>query len=317
MTTDAPAARRTAVGTRREHTGNLSRVVTLVGVTAPLVGVAVAMVWLWGGRFGWLDAAVLVGMYIPTGLGITVGYHRLFSHRSFRANRTVTAALAILGSMTLQGPVTQWVTDHRRHHAMSDTPDDPHTPHGHGGGTAGVVRGFVHAHMGWLFRTKGMERGRVYGRDLYDNPLIRRLDRLYFLWVVLSLGIPFGIGWLASGSMDRAVEAMVWGGLVRIFLFQHATWSINSICHMFGRRSYDSADESRNVAWLALPTFGEAWHNNHHAFPGAAIHGMDRRQLDVSGMVIRAMARAGWVWSLKTPTPERRARRRLAPGQGR
>ena len=311
-----PESSPASIGTVRARTSTSSRIITLIGVGVPFLAVLWAAVSTWGSGFGLLDLGVLSVMYVLTGLGITVGFHRLFSHRSFKANRRVTAALAILGSMTLQGPVTQWVTDHRRHHAMSDRPGDPHTPHGHGGGWRGTLRGLAHAHMGWLFVNKGMERGRVYGRDLYDNALVQRLDRLYMLWVALSLAIPFAVGVLATGSLERGLQTMLWGGLIRIFLFQHATWSINSICHTFGRRAFDTSDESRNVRLLAIPTFGEAWHNNHHAFPGSAIHGLDRRQVDVSAMTIRLLERMGWVWDLKVPTDERLARRRLAESRG-
>ena len=164
--------------------------------------------------------------------------------------------------------------------------------------------------MGWLFTTKGMERDRVYGKDLYDDPLIRWIDRLYFVWVALSLGIPFAVGYIVGGgSLALGLEAFVWAGLVRIFLFDHITWSVNSICHSFGRRDYDTSDESRNVAVLAIPTLGEAWHNNHHAFPGSAVHGLGRRQVDISAGVIRLMEKAGLVWDVKRPTEERLARR--------
>jgi len=163
--------------------------------------------------------------------------------------------------------------------------------------------------MGWLFLTKGMERGEVYGKDLYGDPLIRRIDRLYFLWLALSFGLPFVIGWALTGSIGRGVEALVWAGLVRVFVFDHVTWSVNSICHTFGRQQFSTGDESRNVGIVALLTFGEGWHNNHHAFPGSARHGLGRLQMDVSWMVIRGLERCGLVWRVKTPTPERIARR--------
>ena len=207
--------------------------------------------------------------YVLTGLGTTVGFHRLFTHRSFETTKTVRATFAILGSMTLQGPVTQWVTDHRKHHALSDQEGDPHSPHaGFAPNAWGAVKGFFHAHMGWLFHLKGMERGERYGKDLYDDTLIRRIDRMYFVWVVLTFAIPFAIGYAVGGaSWKLGLEVLIWGGLIRIFAYQHATFSVNSICHMFGRRSYRSRDESRNNWVVAALTFGEGWHNNHHAFP--------------------------------------------------
>ena len=204
------------------------------------------------------------------------------------------ATLAILGCMTMQGPVTQWVTDHRKHHALSDKPGDPHSPHvGHGDGRLGAIRGFVHAHVGWMFTNLGMEQGREYGRDLYEDRLIRTIDRLYLLWVVLTLGIPFAIGYAVGGTWQAGVEGLVWGGLVRISAYQHATFSVNSICHMFGRQDYRSRDQARNNWLVALLVFGEGWHNNHHAFPASARHGLHRWQIDVSWCVIRGLEKLG------------------------
>ena len=297
------------VATVRPRTSVPSRIVTLVAVIVPPLGVLVALTLLWGMAVRPVDVALLVGMYTLCGLGITVGYHRLFSHKAFATTRTVRGALAILGSMTLQGPVTQWVTDHRKHHALSDREGDPHSPHGHRDGVFGGLRGFFHAHMGWLVTTKGMERGRRYGRDLYDDPVVRRIDRLYMLWVALSLAIPFAVGYAVDPTWRGGLAGLVWGGLVRIFLFHHMTWSVNSVCHTFGRRPFETEDESRNNWIVALPTFGEGWHNNHHAFPGSAVHGLGRRQVDVSWWTIRGLERLGLVWNVKVPTPERLARR--------
>jgi len=296
------------VATVRPSTSIPSRIVTLVAVLIPPVGVLCAMGLLWEVAVRPVDAIMLVALYIATGLGITVGFHRLFSHRSFKAHPVVRAALAILGSMTIQGPVTQWVTDHRKHHALSDQQGDPHSPHGRDG-LLGGLGGFLHAHMGWLVTTKGMERGRRYGRDLYDDPLVRTIDRLYMLWVVLSLAIPFAVGYAVEPTLRGGLTGMVWGGLVRIFLFHHMTWSVNSVCHTFGRRSFETADESRNNWLVALPTFGEGWHNNHHAFPGSAIHGLGRRQVDVSWWTIRALERLGLAWDVKVPAAARIAHR--------
>jgi stearoyl-CoA desaturase (delta-9 desaturase) len=281
-----------------------------VAVIAPLVGIASAMNLLWGVAFRPIDAVVLTAMYLICGVGITVGYHRLFSHRSFKAGPVVRGTFGILGCMTLQGPITQWVTDHRRHHALSDREGDPHSPHLASGALA-PARGLFHAHLGWLFVTKGTSRDGRLGRDLYADSVVRFVDRFYLLWVSLSLAIPFVIGWSVGGPA-LGLEVFVWGGLVRIFLFQHATFSVNSICHTFGRRAYASDDQSRNVALLAIPTLGEAWHNNHHAFPGSAIHGLGRRQIDVSAGIIRGLERLGLVSEVKRPTAERMARRALS-----
>jgi stearoyl-CoA desaturase (delta-9 desaturase) len=204
--------------------------------------------------------------------------------------------------MTLQGPVTQWVTDHRKHHARSDQEGDPHSPHLSGDGFGGTVKGLWHAQVGWMFATKGMERGRVYGRDLYEDRTIRVVDRLYLVWVALSLGLPFLLGAWIGGSWADGVEAMVWAGLVRIFAFEHATFAVNSICHTFGRRTYDARDQSRNNWFVALLVFGEGWHNNHHAFPKSARHGLARGQLDLSWLVIRGLERLRLASRLRLPT---------------
>src|SRR3954471_21924567 len=208
-----------AVATVRERTTRASQVVTLLAIVIPPLGLIIAAVGLWGVALSWVDVAVFLTLYVLTRLGTTVGYHRLFTHRSFETTKTVRAPFDILGSMAVQGPVTQWVTDHRKHHALSDRPGDPHSPHaGHGESLRDHVLGLWHSHIGWLFSTKGLERGVEYGRDLYDDRLVRRLDRLYLLWVALALGLPFLAGYLVGGSWQRGVEAMVWAGLVRIFL---------------------------------------------------------------------------------------------------
>src|SRR5947209_8619185 len=213
------------IATVRERTSRLSQLVTVIAVVVPPVGVAVAMGALWEVAFHWSDLAIMAGMYVVCAFGTTIGFHRYFTHKGFEARSAVKAALAILGCMTMQGPLTQWVTDHRKHHALSDKDGDPHSPHvGHDGGAWGALRGFVHAHVGWLFTLKGMERGREYGRDLYEDRLVRTIDRLYLLWVVVTLGVPFLIGYAVGGTWQRGVEAMLWGGLVRIFLYQHATF---------------------------------------------------------------------------------------------
>jgi stearoyl-CoA desaturase (Delta-9 desaturase) len=302
-----------AVATVRDRTSRLSQLVTVVAVVVPPLGLLSAGGVLWGVALGWVDIALFVALYVGCGLGITVGFHRLFTHCSFACGPVVRATFAILGSMAMQGPVTQWVTDHRKHHALSDQEGDPHSPHaGHPDTAWGAVRGFVHAHMGWLFTLKGMERGRDYGRDLYDDRLVRTIDRMYLLWVVLTFGLPFGIGYLAGGlDVGAGAQAAVWGGLVRVFAYQHATFSVNSICHMFGRRAYRSRDESRNNWLVAALTFGEGWHNNHHAFPSSARHGLDRLQIDISWWTIRGLELLGLARDVRVPAPSLRDRRRL------
>jgi stearoyl-CoA desaturase (Delta-9 desaturase) len=303
-----------AVATVRERTSRTSQLITLLAVIVPPLGLLSAAGLLWGVAVSWVSLGVFVVFYVLCGLGTTVGFHRLFTHRSFETTRPLRATFAILGSMTMQGPITQWVTDHRKHHALSDQEGDPHSPHaGHTESAWGAVKGFVHAHVGWLFHLKGMERGAQYGKDMYDDRMIRTIDRLYLLWVVLTFGIPFLIGYLVGGlSWQLGLEVLVWGGLVRVFAYQHATFSVNSICHMFGQRSYRSRDESRNNWLVASLTFGEGWHNNHHAFPSSARHGLDRFQVDIAWMTIRTLEKLKLAWNVRVPGEGQRRLRRLA-----
>ncbi len=313
MTTSDPTKPRVPlVGTVRDTPPTSSRIITLIAIVVPPLALLSVTGIFWGVAVRPVDLITFGVLYVVFGLGITIGYHRLFSHRAFKTTRTLTALWAILGSMALQGPVTQWVTDHRKHHARTDREGDPHSPHhGFGPGWKGVIKGLWHAQMGWLLTTKGLERGERYGKDLYADPLIQWIDRLYMVWLVLSLGIPFVVGyWAGGGSLLLGFECFIWAGLLRVFIFDHFTWSVNSICHMYGRRDFNTGDESRNFWPLALPVFGEAWHNNHHAFPGSARHGLTWRQVDVSWMVIRGMQRIGWVWNVKVPTVDRQAIRK-------
>ena len=310
METAAPIA------TVRERTSLVSQIVTLVAVVVPPLALLSAMGFLWGVGFHLRDLLLLLVMYVVCAFGTTIGFHRFFTHRGFETSAPVKAVLAVLGCMTMQGPLTQWVTDHRKHHALSDKPGDPHSPHvGNGDGAWGAVKGFVHAHVGWLFNNLGMEQGRIYGKDLYDDGIVVWVDRLYMVWIVLTLGIPFAIGYAVGGTAVAGVEGLVWGGLLRIFLYQHATFSVNSICHMFGRKDYRSRDQARNNWLVALLVFGEGWHNNHHAFPASARHGLQHWQLDVSWWVIRGLERLGLVWNVKVPDADQISRRRLQPGE--
>jgi stearoyl-CoA desaturase (Delta-9 desaturase) len=298
--------------TIRERTSLISQVVTLVAVVVPPLALVSAMGFLWGVGFHLRDLVLLLTMYVVCAFGTTIGFHRYFTHRGFETSGSIKAVLAVLGCMTMQGPLTQWVTDHRKHHALSDQPGDPHSPHvGTDDGAWGAVKGFVHAHIGWLFNNLGMEQGRIYGKDLYEDHIVVWVDRLYLVWVVLTLGIPFGIGYAVGGTAVAGFEGLVWGGLLRIFLYQHATFSVNSICHMFGRKDYRSRDEARNNWLVALLVFGEGWHNNHHAFPASARHGLRRWQLDLSWWVIRGLEKIGLVWNVKVPDADQMGRRRL------
>jgi stearoyl-CoA desaturase (Delta-9 desaturase) len=302
------------IATVRGRTSFASQVVTLIAVAVPPIGLFAAMGLLWGVAFHWYDLVLLAGFYVVCAFGTTIGFHRYFTHKGFDARTPVKASLAILGCLTMQGPLTQWVTDHRKHHALSDKDGDPHSPHvGHGDGVFGAIHGFFHAHVGWLFTLKGMERGREYGKDLYEDRLVRTIDRMYMLWVVLTFGIPFAIGYAIGGTWQAGLEGLVWGGLLRVFLYQHATFSVNSICHMFGRKDYPSRDESRNNWLVAALVFGEGWHNNHHAFPSSARHGLHRFQIDLSWWVIRGMEQLRLISNVKVPSTQQLERKKLQP----
>jgi stearoyl-CoA desaturase (Delta-9 desaturase) len=284
----------------------LERNVNVAGVLVPFLAFVAALPMLWNRLVGWTDLAILVGVYLLTALGVTVGFHRLLTHRSFETRQPVKYALAVLGSMAVQGPVIGWVADHRKHHAHTDEEGDPHSPHvGHGGGLRGALRGLWHAHIGWLFAEHGTTEWKRYARDLTEDRGMRLIDRSFLWLAALSLLVPFGLGYLLTGELAGAVGGLVWGGLVRVFLVHHVTWSINSICHFFGRRRFATDDESTNVFWLALPSLGESWHHNHHAFPRSAIHGLHWWEVDVSGLVIRMLRRIGLAWNVVVIAPER------------
>ena len=285
------------------------RTVNLIGVVVPFLGLIAAVVLLWNQWVDWIDLTILAVTYVAFGLGVTVGYHRLLTHRGFRTHKSLEYGFAVLGSMALQGSVLDWVADHRKHHAHTDEEGDPHSPHvGHGDGVGGVLRGLWHAHTGWLLETHGTADWKKYAGELYEDPGMRRIGRL-FPWLALaSIGIPTLLGWALHGyTLEGALRGLVWGGLVRAFFLHHVTWSINSICHFFGTRRFAIEDHSTNVAWLAPLSFGESWHHNHHAFPRSASHGLRRWELDPSGVVIGLMQRLGLAWNVVRIAPERQA----------
>ena len=311
--TAAPALEeRRAEPRRRRILVSLRHATTILAVVIPPAGILSAIGVFWGVGVGVVDVVLLFSGYVLTVSGVTVGLHRYFSHRSFKTSKPVEAALAILGSMAVQGTVTGWVAEHRKHHALSDKEGDPHSPWTpRGKGPLGKLGGLWHAHIGWFFTTKALDPRERFARDWIDDPLVRTLDLLYPVWIVLTLGIPFGIGY-AFGGVGGGVEALVWGGLIRVFVVHHLTWSVNSIGHMYGKQAYRSRDESRNTPFLVLPSLGDAYHNNHHAFPSSAIHGFDPGQVDLSGLVIRGLERLGLVWDVKRPDPQQLERRRIA-----
>ena len=292
----------------------IDRVANLIVTVVP-VGLLGLAAWLaWGGTLHWPDLVVLAITYALTGLGITVGYHRLFTHRSFATSPPMRALLAVLGSAAIEGPVIEWVSNHRKHHRFSDQPGDPHSPHlGAAEGWRGVLGGLFHAHVGWIIRGDDLASRERYAKDLLADPVVRFIDRTFPVWVLAGLAFPFGLGVALTGSLAGGLTGLLWGGAVRIFCLHHATFSINSLCHFFGRRRFATDDESRNLLWLALPTFGEAWHNNHHAFPTSARHGLRWWQLDPSAWVIAGLERLGLVWNVVRVAPERE-RAKLAAG---
>jgi stearoyl-CoA desaturase (Delta-9 desaturase) len=290
----------------------LEKYANLVAVLVPFAAFGAAVVLLWNDVVGPVDLAILAGLYLFSAFGITIGYHRLLTHRSFDAPRPVRYALAIMGQTAVQGPVVDWVADHRKHHAFTDEEGDPHSPHLHGGGLKGALHGLYHAHMGWLFVTQGQADRRRYARDLMDDRLMKRISKA-FVWNALGgLALAFLLGLAITGTIAGGLTALLWGGLVRVFFVHHITWSINSICHFFGRRRFDVDDHSTNVFWLALPSLGESWHHNHHAFPRSARHGLRWWEVDVTGLVIMAMKRVGLARDVVTVSPEKQAERLAA-----
>jgi stearoyl-CoA desaturase (delta-9 desaturase) len=288
----------------------LERTANLVGVVIPFVGTLVAIVMLWNRAVDLTDLIVLAVMYVVTAVGITVGFHRLLTHRAFASYPWVERTFAVLGSLSVQGSVMDWVADHRKHHAHTDQEGDPHSPHvGHGSGASGLW----HAHVGWLLETQGQADWKRYAPDLYEDPAMRAIGRQFPLLAVLSLAIPTVADCALHGfTVGGALRGLVWGGLVRIFFVHHVTWSVNSVCHFFGSRRFDLEDHSTNVGWLAVLSLGESWHHNHHAFPRSAYHGLRWYEIDPSGLIIAGMQKVGLAWNVVRITPERQQARSLA-----
>jgi stearoyl-CoA desaturase (delta-9 desaturase) len=277
------------------------------GVIAPLAALLAAVPFAWGWGLNWVDVGIFVAFYCISGLGITVAYHRYFTHGSFKANPWLHVAMAIAGSMAVQGPVITWVADHRRHHAFSDRDGDPHSPWAFGATPVAIAKGFWHAHMGWLFDRDQSNADR-FAPDLVKDPAIKKVDDLFWLWTLLSLTLPALLGGLITWSFAGALSAFFWAGLVRVCVLHHVTWSVNSICHMIGERPFTARDRSANFWPLAIFSFGESWHNLHHADPTSARHGVQHGQIDLSARLIWVFEKFGWVHSVRWPTPQRLAK---------
>ena len=288
------------------------RIITGTVTVVPFLALGVVAWQLWNSLLHWHDLVVFAILYTASGLGVTIGFHRLFTHRSFKTGPITRGVLAALGSAAIEGPIISWVADHRKHHAFSDQPGDPHSPHvDHGGGWRGALRGLAHAHLGWLFIHTQRGNRRRYAPDLLRDPVVSFVDRTFVLWAIGGNVAAFGLGWLIGGTFTSGLTGLLWGGAVRLLVVHHATFSINSLCHFFGRQRFTTDDESRNLAWLSLVTFGEAWHNNHHAFPTSAAHGLRWYELDLSSLVIRGLERVGLAWDVVRIDPARQQRKLL------
>ena len=283
-------------------------------VVIPFAALLAAVPVAWGGWLSWVDVAVGLVGYLVAGLGITVGYHRYFTHGSFKAKRWLRIALAIAGSLAVEGPVTQWVADHRRHHAFSDVEGDPHSPWRFGSSFWGLTKGLIYAHVGWMFNRELTNRER-FAPDLLADPDIRRIDRLFPVAIAVTLLGPAAMGGLLTWSWQGALTAFFWAGLVRLALLHHVTWSINSICHVYGERPFAvrEGDRAANFWPLAILSFGESWHNLHHADPTCARHGVLRGQIDISARVIWFLEKIGAATQVRWPKPERIAAKLVKP----
>lgn len=296
--------------------GTAMRVTIGAFVAVPLLAVLAAVPVAWGGWLSWTDIVIAVVFWAVTGIGITVGYHRFFTHGSFKAGRGVKIALAIAGSLALEGSIDQWVADHRKHHKFSDEVGDPHSPWRFGTSRRAVAKGLGYAHVGWLVARERTNVDR-YAPDVRDDKDLQRIARWFPAIVVATLLLPAVVGGLVTWSWAGALTAFFWAGLIRIAFVHHVTWSINSICHVFGTRPFASRDLSSNVWWLAVPSFGESWHNLHHVDPTSARHGVLRGQLDISAGLIRTLERLRLVRDVRWPRPERIVARLKDPAMAR
>jgi stearoyl-CoA desaturase (delta-9 desaturase) len=280
------------------------KIVNLIAIATPFVGFLVAAIFFWGTLFNGVQLAIFGLMYFITTIGVTIGYHRLFTHSSFKTSRCMTGILAAFGSMAVEGPVLQWVADHRRHHQCSDEDGDPHSPHLHGDGVLETLRGMWHAHVGWMLSPRPKKSMRYVG-DLRKDKLVRKMSKLFPLWVLVGLALPSLLGGLITMTWMGAFLGFLWGGLVRICFVHHVTWSINSVCHIWGAQPFSTNDHSKNNPIMGIFAMGEGWHNNHHAFQSSARHGLRWWQIDVSYLIIWTMSKVGLVYDVRVPSKER------------
>ncbi|MEA2428085.1 MAG: hypothetical protein QOF37_1713 [Thermoleophilaceae bacterium] len=284
----------------------LDRIANGAATLIPVLGLGGVAWQLWGSALHWQDLVVFATTLLLAGFGVTIGFHRLFTHRSFKTTGPLRVLFAVLGSAAMEGPVIEWVAYHRRHHAFADHEGDPHSPHvGHGSGVKGALRGLFYAHVGWVVFSDEPANEERYAPDLLGDRAIRLVDRTFFVWVVAGLAFAFGLGVALTGTVSGGLTGLLWGGAVRVLAVHHITFSINSLCHFFGNRDFQTDDESRNLRWLAPFSFGEAWHNNHHAFPTSAAHGLTRWQFDPSKLVIYGLEKIGLAWDVVRVSPAR------------
>jgi stearoyl-CoA desaturase (delta-9 desaturase) len=308
----SPAPTRSATGEpvlEAEPKSRGEQVALFLFITVPFLALVTAVPVAWGRGLGWVDIAIAMTMYVVAGLGITVGFHRYFTHGSFKASRPLKIVLAVAGSLAIEGPVIRWVADHRRHHAFSDREGDPHSPWRYGESVPALAKGLFYAHVGWLFNLEQTST-RKYAPDLIRDRDVATVSRLFPWLVATSMLVPPLVGGLVTWSWQGALTAFFWGSLVRVALLHHVTWSINSICHAMGNQPFNSRDRSGNVWWLAVASFGESWHNLHHADPTCARHGVLKGQVDISARVIWAFEKLGWAGDVRWPRQDRLAARR-------
>jgi stearoyl-CoA desaturase (delta-9 desaturase) len=299
-----------------EQRRSVEQITLLLFIVVPFIALIAAVPLAWGWGVSWLDLALLAVFYFVGCHGITVGFHRHFTHGSFKAKRPLRIALAIAGSLAVEGPIVRWVADHRKHHKHSDAEGDPHSPWRYGETVPALIKGLFWAHMGWMFDREQTPQHK-YAPDLIKDPDIRRISRQFVLWTIVSLAAPAVIGGLVTMSWQGAASAFFWGSLVRVALLHHVTWSINSICHATGKQPFKSRDRSGNVWWLAVLSCGESWHNLHHADPTCARHGVDRWQLDSSARLISWFEKAGWAYDVRWPKQSRLDSKRVGDGERR